>query len=122
MAKVITAPKNIERPEYKGDWKAYQADEERFVEDVKQLAREKGNGQYKGEEVRFQCADGYARYVVFSVSPPILIHLETGDKWHAPIANYITAKGIKEEIERSKGLAALFAEHRKRQGFDKPKQ
>lgn len=94
--------------DFGSDYKKYTAATEAWVETVKAFAKTHGSGKLKGEEVRFQVADGYARYVVVSTSPTKLIHLPIYDAYQFPYAHRLTAADIREEIRRGKSLNALF--------------
>ena len=115
MGKVYSAPAEIKKPEIgaffsrKGEGpEAYFKAEEAYVAAVKAWAKANGKGKLAGEENRFQVADGYACYIVFSTTPVVLIHLATGDAWQYQYANRLTASDIKEEVRRNQAMAKLF--------------
>lgn len=64
-----------------------------------------------GEVIRFQIADGYAQYMVWSVKPLELIHLPLGDAWSIPEAHArgLRLSDVRDMVEREKRIAALFA-------------
>lgn len=116
MGKVFTPPASIQKPEI-GTYfarggegtQAYFAAEEAYVKQVSEFAKANGKGKLAGEEIRFQVADGYARYIVYSTSPVVLLHLPIGDAWQYQYANRLTASDIKEEVRRSQAIAKLFS-------------
>jgi len=69
-----------------------------YVEKVVAFAKRLGKGKYAGKIVRFPVADGYARYVVMSLKPVKLLHLQDGDGWDFQYIERLTAKDIKEAI------------------------
>jgi hypothetical protein len=58
--------------------------------------------------VRRPAADGYATYMVASLSPVILIHLPIGDGYHFDMATRWNAKDIKSMIDREKEFRNIF--------------
>jgi len=111
MGKVYAAPAEIQNLLFSasGDIRDYFKAEEAYVESVKAWAKANGKGKLAGEEIRFQVADGYARYIVFSTTPVALIHLSIGDAWQYQYANRLTASDIKEEVRRNQAIAKLFS-------------
>jgi len=109
---VYSVPEEVgKKPEYwdcGGDFKKHNAATEAWIETVKDFAKKNGQGELKGEEIRFQVADGYARYVVLSLRPVRLIHLPVCDAYQFPYAHRLTAADIREEVRRSKAIAALW--------------
>jgi hypothetical protein len=62
-----------------------------------------------GEIISFPVCDGAARYVVASLKPVKLIHIDTGDAYSFRYANRLSAKDIRDEIKRAKALKAPFS-------------
>ena len=60
--------------------------------------------------IRFQIADGYATYLVESVSPPVLRHIRFGDNYQAHDATIrgLRAVDIQDMLDREARMAALF--------------
>ena len=114
MLKVYSAPKGITRPVLVIDKSGHydrqksQKNEDDYISSLKKFCNENGKGKYKGEIVRFQYADGYAQYMVFSSRPCELIHLEIGDAWDYPYIERLTAKDIIYEIESEEKLKKLM--------------
>jgi hypothetical protein len=109
MAKVCNAPSHIVKPVF--DWYNFEASkkaEDDYVQQVRNYARLNGKGELAGEQLDIQYADGYARYVVFSLSPVTLIHLAVGDEWDAPIAHHMTARAIKATIDFDRSMVSNF--------------
>lgn len=109
MAKVFNPPSSIPQPEF--DFKEFNnylkgCDEYRAK--LKAYVTERKKGQYIGEIITFNVADGYAEYMVASLSPVELIHIPLGDAWQSENAHLMTAKAIKEKIEQQKKLAKIF--------------
>lgn len=75
-----------------------------YVEEVKNWAKEKGKGKYSGEEVYFPHADGYARYVIISLKPLELLHLNVGDAWDLPHIERLTASDLIKKVESQRSL------------------
>lgn len=110
MNQIFSSPEQIKLPnieDYKTFDTFYKAEDE-YERKLKDYVLEHGEGKYKGEELRIPHADGYARYLVYSLKPVRLVHIDTGDAWHASQVEYMPAAKIKEHIDRDKGLKALF--------------
>ena len=110
MNQIFSAPKEIKLPNFK-DYKTFDAfykAEDEYERKLKEYVKEHGEGKYKGEELRIPHADGYARYIVYSLKPVRLVHIDTGDAWHASQVEYMPANVIKREIDNSKKIAQLF--------------
>jgi hypothetical protein len=54
-------------------------------------------------------ADGYAQYMVASLSPVELIHLPLWDAWQFDYAGRLTKKDIIEKINQRKAMEKLFS-------------
>ncbi len=88
---------------------AYRKAETEFVDKVKTYAKENGSSDIRGEVIRFPYADSFAAYVVFSLKPVTLIHLQIGDAWEYPHAKFLPASEIRSLVERQKKLDEMFA-------------
>jgi hypothetical protein len=113
MGKIYSPPIEIGKFEFdysNFNMEAFTKAETEYVEKVKHYARTSGSGDFRGEEIRFPVADGYARYIVFSTKPVVLLHLSIGDGWMYEYAHRLTAKDIAEEVRRRKETNKLFSE------------
>lgn len=86
----------------------YEKLENAYLEEIIAWAKKNGTGEYAGEQVNFPYADGYASYIVISLSPVKLIHIDIGDGWEYPYAHRLTTKDIKEEIDSAKQWAEAW--------------
>ncbi len=111
MAKVFSGVSSIPLPviDWSKDYKEIDAQEDKYLEDLCDYAKANGKGAEAGKVVRFPYADGYAQYVILSMSPLKLIHVATGDAWDYPYVNRLTAADLRKEIKRDEAMAALFA-------------
>ena len=113
MAEIFNPPGNIKVPQliFDGsfDSSKYDAECEKFVEDLKAWLKENHcDDENCGEIIRFPVADGHAEYMVASVSPVKLIHLAIGDAWNFQYAKNLTSKDVLDKIKQQKALAELF--------------
>ena len=110
MAKLYSVPSEIRKPKVDfSDFKAYERDCERYENEIRAFIKQSGyNGKNAGEIIRFQVADGYAQYMVLSMRPASLIHIDTMDAWHFQYAHALSAKDIQEAVDREKAMAKLF--------------
>ena len=111
MAKIFKAPSEVKLPNY--DWNNTKIWEQQEIDYKKALvAHIKGMG-YKGKNVgeciRIPHADSYAEYMVLSMRPLRLIHLELGDAWSAPMADLLTAQRVNQMIDADKAMAKIFS-------------
>lgn len=91
MAKVFRAPEDLEPPSFAHYIKqgkdltagldALHEAESEYLEALAQRCQRHGKSPLLGKEVRWQRADGYARYMVWRTRPLELIWLQLGDAW-----------------------------------------
>lgn len=109
MGKIYSPPASLRIPEF--NWKdvaAYEAANKKFIEDLKAFCKSRNNADHVGEVIQFPVADGYAQYMVASLSPVELIHLPLWDGYEFEYANRLTKKDIIERINQRKALEKLF--------------
>ena len=112
MVKIFSAPAELKVPQLDfGDTNAYEPAWEKYEADLKAFCIKRNPSEYVGGIIRFQVADGYAEYMVASMKPVQLIHLEYLDGYHFEYANRLTAKDIKEKIGQQKAMEKLFAKN-----------
>jgi len=108
--KVYSAPEHIKKPVLNWkDIKAWKKDEERYIEEIKQFCLSQSNDKYVGEIIYFPVADGKAMYMVCSIKPLEIIHLEVGDCWEFNYIERLTLKDVLEKISQQKKLKELFS-------------
>ena len=110
MAKIYAGIEGIDKPkpDYK-DWDKQSQQEDEYVEQIKAYAKSHSKSPEAGKEVYFSVADGRARYVVLSLSPVELVHLDVCDGYSFKYANRLTASDVRGEIKRSEALHMIFA-------------
>jgi hypothetical protein len=109
MGKIFSPPKEFCKPEFgKLGFEEYEKIEKEYASSIVEWTKKHGKGTFAGELVRFQVADGFAQYVVFSLKPVQLIHLPVADGYQFPYANRLTAEDIKEKIDQEKRLKEMF--------------
>ncbi len=100
---------SIKKPEFDyNDFDASQKREDEYVAKIVAYVKEKSKGKYIGKELKISHADGHARYVVKSLKPLQLIHLDVGDAWHSPHVKRYTAKDVREDIDRTETFAEFW--------------
>ena len=113
MGKIYNAPKEIKAPEF--DFKnfnrtKYQEDCDRFEKELKEFLNKSGyNEEETGKTIRFQVADGYAVYMIASLKPVMLIHLQFDDEYSYEYAHRLTAKDIREKLRQQEALNRMFS-------------
>jgi hypothetical protein len=112
-AKILSAPKTIQLPviDY-SDTAAWQAQEEKYVQDVKEYCLKSTRNQgdpYVGKILGIPCGDGQASYMVHSTKPLQLVHLPIGDAWESPYAELFTLNKLKEQIDQVERIEGIFA-------------
>tara|TARA_R100001244_G_C5077280_1_gene112959 strand:+ start:177 stop:503 length:327 start_codon:yes stop_codon:yes gene_type:complete len=106
MAKVYRCPDHIQRPDLSAGWKKWKKLDKQYIDEVRAWCKEQNpKGQLVGEIFRYGVADGFAEYMVWSLQPLKLIHLEVGDAWHFQYIEKMNAKDIRQNIEGSRRLA-----------------
>lgn len=107
MGKIFAPPTEIGKPrvDFKRNW---EEQENEYLQKLRTWVKLNRPNKDAGEVISFQVADGYAQYMVLSLKPVELMHIPFGDGYQYQYANRLTAKDIREEIERGKLLAELF--------------
>jgi hypothetical protein len=109
MAKIYSAPKEPKLPDLNfGNIKGYHEACDKYLSDLKELLRKRNPTEHVGETIKFPVADGYAMYMVASIKPLELVHIQLWDAWHFDYANRLTAKDVKEKIAQEQSLWKLF--------------
>lgn len=95
---IYAPPDSILKPTYgKTSFRERAEMNRKYVREIIQYAEQYGKGKYKGKTVSFPMGDGYALYIIFDKKS--LIHVDTGDAWHVPLAEYMPMKDM-EKIAR----------------------
>jgi len=117
-ATIYSSPKEIKTPEFdfvNFNNEKHEAKEAKYVEDIKQYLRERGyNGKNMGEIIDFPAADSQASYMVVSMKPLALMHLELGDAWTSQFAHLMTAKEVQIRIDADKKWKAFIEKNRQK--------
>jgi len=117
MGTIYSAPKGYDPPDLgpylkKGkNIRDYTKACNNYLKRLKKWAKDKHGLFCKeaGEDIRFQVADGYAVYVVVSLKPVKLIHASIDDGYQFQYVHRLTAKDIREQIQKHKALTELFS-------------
>jgi len=122
-AKVYSAPEEVKLPDNTFDnVKDWVTNDNKYIESLKQHLREIGyDGKNMGEILKFPAADGYAQYMVISMKPLQLVHLELGDAWTFQYANLLTATEVQKKIDAEKRFTAFLEEAKKNKESQKGK-
>ncbi len=111
-AQIYSTPKEVKRPEIdfsNFNYKKYEEECNQYTENIKTFLKERGyTGKNVGEVIRFQIADGYAQYMVMSMRPLKLIHLDIDDAYQYPNVDLMTAKRVQQMIDADKKMQKLF--------------
>lgn len=112
MGKIFKAPSSIPMPnwDYKKTYEENVLEENKYLETLKQvLVSRKPKQKLVGEIIKFPVADGYAQYMVASLTPGVeLVHIALGDAWDFDYAHRLTKRDIEEKIQNQKLLEELF--------------
>lgn len=104
MGKVYSAP----IPAPKMDYDNWARDERKYMTKLREWARMNSKDPNAGDVIKFSVADGYAVYVVLSLKPVKLIHVNLGDGYSFQYVDRLTAKDLKARIAAEKALTRLF--------------
>ena len=92
-----------------GNW---QEEEQQYNEQCANYLTDAGYfGEGVGKVIKFPMADNYARYMVASINPPVIMHLNFGDGYavHSAMVRGLDASDITAELNREAKLRELFA-------------
>ena len=116
MAKLITT--NIPAPDFNAafvdgrfDSDKYEADCQRYINELVESFWSGKDDDLVGEIIRFQRGDGYAEYMIAKTEPLELIHLEAGDAWEVEPAliRGLNLADVSDMVERERRIRDLFA-------------
>lgn len=109
-AEIFNAPGEVKLPPTVfQDYKNWEKNENDYIERLKTYLKNDGyTGKNVGEIIRFPVCDGYALYMVLSMRPLRLIHLELGDCWSFQYDYLLTAKEVNQKIDGMKRMDELF--------------
>ena len=111
MAKIFSAPSSIPLPQWsiKKTRQENMAEEKAYLSQLKDmLVKRKPTQKLVGEIIKFGVADGYAEYMVASMSPLELVHIPLGDAYEFPYVQRLTKKDVEDKIKGQKALEELF--------------
>ena len=114
-AKIYSGIKGIECPkvsfeDYRnGTWRQKEED---YISKLKETCKKNSEGNAVGEIIKFNVADGHAMYMVYSLKPLQLIHLNLGDGWQSEFAELLTVKKVLELVAREHALKEILAKHK----------
>lgn len=109
MAKIFGVPKSITKPKF--NWEDVQASlkaEKEYVEELRRYLKKNYKGNNVGEIIRFQVADGYAEYMILSMDPTVLIHIDTGDAYQFEYAHLLNAEEVQKKLDQQNALNKIF--------------
>jgi hypothetical protein len=110
MAKIYSAPGSIKKPVLNfRDIDGYRKDCDRYLAELKEILVNRKNQPNVGVTIKFPVADGHAVYMVASMKPLELVHVELWDGWHFQYAKNLTVKDVEEKIAQDKAMAELFS-------------
>lgn len=111
MGKIFRAPSSVAMPswDFKKTYEENVLEENNYLAALKDmLTKRKPTQKLVGEIIKFQVADGYAQYMVASMTPLELVHIPLGDAWDFHYAHRLTKKDVEEKIKNQKALEELF--------------
>lgn len=111
MGKIYATPKlTVTKPQFTHpfDYKEYEKQTVAYANAVVEWAKQNGKGTEAGKIISFPVADGSAQYVVFSLKPVQLIHLDIYDGYQFNYAHRLTAADVRKRIQSDKAMAKLF--------------
>jgi hypothetical protein len=121
MATIYSLPEDFDPPDMiftdgRYDHAATDAAHDVWLDRLRAEAARCGiTGELVGEVVRFQIADGYAQYMVWTEKPLALVHLPIYDAWSIPTAHArgLRLTDIRAMVQRENNLRAIFAATKK---------
>jgi len=84
-------------------------DYDNYIETLKAKCKEGFDDENVGEVIKFPVADGYALYMVYSMNPLELIHIDIMDGYQFEYVDLMTPEKVMELIKREKALKKLFS-------------
>ena len=108
MATIYAPPSEVPVPGFNLD--TWQEDHKRFIDALRAWCQQHNAAPETGEIIRFQVADGYAQYMIYSLKPVKLVHIPLGgDAYTFPYINRLTAADVRKEVRREQAIRKLFS-------------
>lgn len=110
MAKLCNIPDEIEIPvlDFNNRVASRQAYTKFYTELRDYMEQIRPNDEYAGEIVRFSVADGFAEYMVVSISPLWLVHIPLYDGYTFEYIHRLTSSDIKKKIKQQRQIDKSF--------------
>lgn len=108
MGNIYSTPEALPVPAF-DDLDTYEERVEQYHNELREWCIKHGKGKDRGKVARFPFADGHASYYIVSLRPLKLIHDATGDAWHFPYIERLTAMDIRENAEVNSRIGELYA-------------
>lgn len=112
MAKIYAAPVECgQRPEIVQpfNFSDYERANKAYEAKIIEFAKKHSTCSEAGEIISFPVADGHACYVVMSLKPVALIHLDISDGYQFQYAHRLTASDVREKIRQAKAMREIFS-------------
>ena len=96
--------------DHRADLKAEIEREREWLEALKQELRAKSEGELVGEQLLWQRADGYARYIIVCERPLELAHLHIGDGYQVEpeLIRGLRLQDAQRMVQRQRRIDAFF--------------
>jgi hypothetical protein len=119
MGKIYAPPEEFKLPDiskYLDDFKGYIKACESYTNKIKAWVKKNYGSSCPeaGEVVSFPVADGAASYIIVTLKPVQLIHVDTYDGYQYPFINRLTASDIRKKYNQEKALRSIFSKPRTR--------
>lgn len=84
--------------------------EDKWFDELKKMLRRKYPGEYVGELLKWQRADGYAVYVVARENPLEIAHVDTGDAYtvEAALIRGLNLEDVADMVAQERRWQAMF--------------
>ena len=118
MATIYAVPDEIKRPKFDfRDIPASKADEQRYIKEVETFVKNyhPDGGEHIGKMIDFPVADSKAVYMIASMKPLQLVHLQIGDCWQYQYDHRLKKADVELKLKQKENLDKMFEENRLRQ-------
>jgi hypothetical protein len=106
MATIFSPPEELREPNFGSV--TYNEDCRAYLEDLKKWCTRNGKSKYRGKLIREPVADGYAEYMILSITPLQLIHIPLYDGWSFRWAKNWKKEDILDMLQREELLSEFF--------------
>lgn len=108
--RIYATPKEVQKPKMDFmNFGKYREDVKKYVNDIAEFCKKHSKEPLAGKTFSFPVADGKAEYMLLSLKPLKVIHLDIYDEYQYEGVQWMKAKDVVDKINQQEKLNKLFS-------------